>query len=71
MAALLIARFYTEKSTEQTANILAITFNIGINSYSLSLKPGISSHSKHHMRLLKCFVLNTLCSKTKHLRRLI
>ena len=45
---------------------------------SKRLKPNISSHSKprtlpctlHRTRLLKCFVLFTLCCKTKHLKRL-
>ena len=39
------------------------------------LKPSISSHSKHgtmpRTRLLKLFVLITLCCKTKHLRSLV
>ena len=39
------------------------------------VKPSISSHSKPHTRSrtrhLKCFVLNTVCSKTKRLRRLL
>ena len=44
-----------------------------------TLKPSISSHSRPHtmprmmprMRLLKCFVLITLCCKTKQLRSLV
>ena len=36
------------------------------------VKPSISTHSKpcttHRTRLLKCFLLITLCCKTKHLR---
>ena len=37
----------------------------------LILKPSSSSHSKPPTGHLKCFVLNTLCSKTKHLRCLV
>ena len=40
-----------------------------------TVKPSISSHSKPcktpRTRLLKCFVLITLCCKTKHLRSLV
>ena len=39
------------------------------------IKPTSSSHLKScirpHMTVLKCFVLNALCSKTNHLGRLI
>ena len=39
------------------------------------LKPNISSHSKPHTRShtrhLKCFVLNTLCYKRKHLKQIV
>ena len=46
---------------------------LGIQSFKL--KPSISTHSKPCMtsrtRLLKCFVLITLCCKTKHLRSLV
>ena len=41
----------------------------------ISVKPSSSSHSESCMspctRRFKCFVLNTLCSKTKHLRSLV
>ena len=44
-----------------------------------TVKPSMSSHSKPHTtphmipytRLLKCFVLISLCCKTKHLRSLV
>ena len=37
-----------------------------------SVKPSISTHSNlTRTRLLKCFVLITLCCKTKHLRNLV
>ena len=48
---------------------------IGLKVNKPWLKPSISSHSKPrtmaYTRLLKCFVLITLCCKTKHLRSLI
>ena len=46
-----------------------------VQCQKLIVKPSISTHSKprtrRHMRLLKCFVLIILCSKTKHLRSLV
>ena len=36
-----------------------------------ALKPSFFSHSKPRTRLLKCFVLITLCCKTKHLWSLV
>ena len=49
---------------------LVIMYQRGRHNQS-ELKLSISSHSKPHTRLLKCFVLITLCCKTKHLRSLI
>ena len=66
---------FREKNTDSAHIDTMARIVILETDISQRIKPSISSHSKSRMRSrmrrFKCFVLNALCSKTKHLRHFI